>query len=121
MKESTVSLHQILEWRKQIYPKSILNTLTNSTKSSSSCSMPCTWGKQNDTEALKQYISHKQNCVNVCSLCGFVVAHDASEPSSSIGLVEIKCRYSKRDITIDEACEDKYFHLSKVDGKILLK
>ena len=100
--------------------------------------MPCRWGKQNETEALKQYVSHKQNSVNVCSLCGFVVdktspwlgaspdflIHDSSEvgePSSALGLGEIKCPYSKRENTIDEACDDNNFFLSKVDGKVLLK
>jgi hypothetical protein len=62
----------VIKRRKSIYHKSIIKTLTNSTKSAS-CPMPCRWGKQNETEALKQYVSHKQNSVNVCSLCGFVV------------------------------------------------
>ena len=127
----------VIKRRKSIYPKSIIKTLTNSTNSAS-CPMPCRWGKQNETEALKQYVSHKQNSVNVCSLCGFVVdktspwlgaspdflIHDSSEvgePSSALGLGEIKCPYSKRENTIDEACDDNNFFLSKVDGKVLLK
>ena len=117
---------------KSIFPKSILNTLLSSTKSSS-CPAPCKWGKQNESEALKQYVSHKQHSVSVSS-CGFVVdqtspwlgaspdflIHDSTE-STTIGLGEIKCPYSKRNETIDEACEDKTFFLANVDGKVLLK
>jgi hypothetical protein len=129
----------VIKRRKSIYPKSIIKkTLTNSTKSAS-CPMPCWCGKRNKTEALKQlYVSHKQHSVNVCSLCGFVVdktsswlgaspdflIHDSSEvgePSWALGLGEIKRPYSKWDNTIDEACDDNIFFLSKVDGKVLLK
>ena len=122
----------VVKRRKSIFPKSILNTLLSSTKSSS-CPAPCKWGKQNESEALKQYVSHKQHSVSVSS-CGFVVdqtspwlgaspyflIHDSTE-STTIGLGEIKCPYSKRNETIDEACEDKTFFLAKVDGKVLLK
>ena len=104
-----------------------------SSSKSSSCPAPCKWGKQNETEALKQYVLHKQNSVNAAS-CGFVVSQtspwlgaspdfliiDPTE-STTVGLGEIKCPYSKRDETIDEACEDKTFFLSKVDGKFFLK
>ena len=122
----------VLKRRKSIFPKSILNTILSSSKSSS-CPAPCKWGKQNETEALKQYVLHKQNSVNVSS-CGFVVSqaspwlgaspdfliNDPTE-STTVGLGEIKCPYSKRDETIDEACEDKTFFLSKVDGNVFLK
>ena len=66
--------------------------------------------------------------------CGFVVdqtspwlgaspdflIHDSTE-STTIGLEEVKCPYSKRNETINETCEDKTFFLAKVGGKVLLK
>ena len=113
----------VVKGRKSIFLNSILNTLLSSTKSSS-CPAPCKWGKQNESEALKQYVSHKQHSVSVSS-CGFVVdqtspwlgaspdflIHDSTE-STTIGLGEIKCPYSRRNETIDEACEDKTFFLA---------
>ena len=37
------------------------------------------------------------------------------------GIGEIKCPYSKKDVSIDDACNDKNFFLEKVNGKFQLK
>ena len=41
--------------------------------------------------------------------------------SPKFGIVEIKCPYSKRDVTVSEACEDNSFYCSMIDGNPKLK
>jgi hypothetical protein len=49
----------------------------------------------------------------------FLVFDGAEANSSGIG--EVKCPFSKKDMTVDEACKDKNFCLQKLTGKIQLK
>ena len=128
----------ILKRRKSIYPKSILNTLLDNKASKMKCPAPCKWGKDNEAEAVKQYLTVKQNSechVNVCSSCGLIVncsfpwlgaspdflIHDMQEQASPLGLGEVKCPFSKKDNTIAEACEDPNFFLGILNGKVSLK
>ena len=85
--------------------------------------MPCRWGKQKETEALKQSVSHKQNSVNVCSLCGFV--DDKTLPwlgASPDSLIHDSTVHTPSEITQQmRLVMTRIFFLSKVDGKVLLK
>ena len=73
--------------------------------------------------------------MTVCALVGFVVnpvypwlgaspdflIGDCKEPSP-YGIGEVKCPFSKREMTIEEACAaDKTFYLASCSGKVGLK
>ena len=49
----------------------------------------------------------------------FLVVDNFKEMPFGIG--EIRCPYSKKDVSIDDACNDKKFFLEKVNGKFQLK
>lgn len=48
------------------------------------------------------------------------LVEDNSE-TTTIGLGEVKCPYAKRELTIQECCEDPNFFLSDASGEIKLK
>ena len=126
----------VVKRRKSIYPKSLIAKIKNSSKNSN-CPKQCQWRKDKEKNAVVEYFKRKQNCgenVNVCSTCGFVVnldlpwlgaspdflVYDPTE-ASSFGIGEVKCPFSKKDVTIEEASKDKQFFLQNVHGKIQLK
>ena len=43
------------------------------------------------------------------------------EEASQYGIGEVKCPFAKRDMTLQEACEDKTFYLHSCNGKHSLK
>lgn len=126
----------VIKRRKQIHPKSLLTKLQNQAPKQKIPS-PCKWGKDNEEVAIKAYVKFKEQknqTVNVCTSCGLVVnrtspwlgaspdllVSDVKE-SSPLGLGEIKCPYSKKELTIVESCKDPTFYLSIVNDKISLK
>ena len=70
----------------------------------------------------------------MCSSCGLVVNRTSpwlgaspdflisdTQEASPLGIGEIKCPYSKRELSIKEACEDLTFYLGTANGKVNLK
>ena len=124
----------VLNRRKSIYPKSIVNKITQQTQTRNAS---CQWGIQNEHNALLRY--HQLKCeaneeVDVCAACGLVVnpkwpwlgaSPDAliadKKEKSVYGGVEVKCPASKCKSSIIEACDDKSFCLELVNGKPCLK
>ena len=126
----------IVKRRKSIYPKSLTVKIKNNSKYSN-CAKQCQWGKDKEKNAVIEYFKTKRNCgedVNVCSTCGFVVNIDLPwlgaspdflvfDPKEelSFGIGEVKCPFSKKDVSIEEASKDKQFFLQNIDGKIQLR
>ena len=44
-----------------------------------------------------------------------------STEATSFGIGEVKCPFSKKNLSIGDACNDKNFFLQKLDGKVTLK
>ncbi len=124
----------VMNRRKNIYPKSIVNKIV---QSSHTTSTSCKWGTDNEQNALLKYYESMQSndkLIEVCYSCGLIVnpkwpwlgaspdalIRDDSE-EQVYGAVEVKCPSSKADLTILEACEDKTFYLKLVDNKPSLK
>ena len=125
----------VVKRRKQIYPKSLLTTIRKSKQST--CPKPCQWGKDKEVKAIQEYYKlkrkHGKN-VDICASCGFVVnlkfpwlgaspdflVFDSTE-ATSLGIGEVKCPFSKKNLSIDDACNDKNFFLEKLNGKVTLK
>lgn len=121
---STFSL--VMNRRKGYHPKSIITAITGKKKDYQS--VACKWGSTNESIAIQYY--EEQNEVNVQS-CGFVVNPKwpwlGASPDGVMEIkgvkkaIEVKCPYSKKDLTIEESCMDSSFYLKKVDNKIQLK
>ena len=126
----------VLKRRKQNYPKSLLDKL-QSQSPKQRIPAPCKWGKDNEDTAIKAYLNFKEQqnqIVKVCSSCGLVVNRTSpwlgaspdflisdTQEASPLGIGEIKCPYSKRELSIKEACEDLTFYLGTANGKVNLK
>ena len=125
----------IVKRRKQRFPKSLLASITNSKKSA--CPKPCQWGKDKEEKAIQEYFKFKRSegkNVDVCASCRFVVnlefpwlgaspdflVFDSTEPTL-FGIGEVKCLFSKKNISIVDVCTDKNFFLEKLSGKVMLK
>ena len=125
----------VVKRRKQRYPKSLIGKIKQ--PKFSNCTKPCQWGKDKEGKAIEEYLKSKMNDeknVSVCANCGFVVnakypwlgaspdflVIDSSE-EKPFGIGEVKCPHSKKDVRIDEACNDKNFFLEKLNGQLQLK
>ena len=111
--------------RQCIYPKPLLQPPA-----------PIAWGRRQESIAIKKYISRKKELGSIVSVnkCGFIVhptkgwlgaspdgrVEDLTSPKPN-GVVEIKCPYSKRDQTPEEACSDSKFFCELVNSKVYLK
>ena len=95
------------------------------------------WGRDNECVACAKYMeymkAHHHPEFQVYR-CGFIIhpefgwlgaSPDAMviDPSSqeTDGIAEFKCPYSKRELTIEEACADTAFYAEILDGKLHLK
>ena len=122
---TTSNFGAVIKRKKKIHPKLILNTILGS-KSTKRSPKQCIWGNENETKAVDQYCKLKkaEGCpVTVCAQVGFVVHPvypwlEASpdfligdrKEASQYGIGEVKCPFSKREMTIEEACAaDKTF------------
>lgn len=98
---------------------------------------PCQWGKDKEELAVMEHLKLKRNagcCVDVCSKCGFIVNREflwlgaspdflVFDPTeeAQIGVGEVKCPFSKRNLSLQEACKDKSFFLEWNNGEAKLK
>ena len=126
----------VIRRRKSIYPKSLLDKILES-KANKKSPAPCIWGKENETVTVQKYFEAKKSQgkhVTVCAQVGFIVnlvypwlgaspdflIRDSQE-ESQFGTGEVKCPFAKREMSLEEVCEDKKFYLMKTDGKVTLK
>ena len=127
----------VIKRRKSIYPKSILSHILGS-KVNMHSPKQCIWGNENELKAVDKYYKLKKEdgcLVTVCAQVGFVVNPEYpwlgaspdfligdSKEASPYGIGEVKCPFSKREMTIEEACAtDKTFYLTFCNGKVTLK
>ena len=117
----------VLKRRESIFPKSILTKQFNSVNSKTKTPKPCLWGQNNEQNAITKYLekcNHDVQCIKACVQCGLVVnaeapwlggspdcfLHDPSE-EKPYGIGEVKCPFSKKDMTIEDACSDSSFFM----------
>ena len=115
----------VLKRRESIFPKSILTKQFTSVNSKTKTRKPCLWGQSNEQNAITKYLekcNHDGQCIKACVQCGLVVnaeapwlggspdcfLHDPSE-EKPYGIGEVKCPFSKKDMTIEDACSDSSF------------
>ena len=95
------------------------------------------WGIQNEAVAIDAYIKHKHSIGNysiVVEKCGFIVHPDkgwiGASPDGQVtdltaaeprGLIEVKCPFSKREVSSTEACKDPNFFCELIGSNIHLK
>ena len=112
----------VINRRKSVFPTSLLKKRLGKNKLFTSESTQ--WGKDHEQVAIAKYES--ENKIKV-SRCGFIIntkwpwlgcSPDGIVTSKAI---EIKCPYSKKDMTIEEMCTEKTFYLKMVNGKPKLK
>ena len=105
-----------------VYPKPLILTPT-----------PVTWGIEHEAVAVKKYISYKNFTVSV-ERCGFIIHPEkgwlGASPDGKVkdltsqqsnGVIEVKCPYTKRDCTPEEACSDDKFCCQIVNSIVRLK
>ena len=85
----------------------------------------CQWGLTNEKIAIQKYII--ENEVNV-EKCGFIVNPKwpwlGCSPDGIVSpfkAIEVKCPFSHKSSTIEEACTDKTFYMQLCNGKPKLK
>ena len=116
--------------RPSIYPKSLVDAITNK-KMKNSMPASLRWGIDNEDVAIRKYLEIVDG-LDV-KKCGLVVSPKwpwlgcspdgiVFEDIVPVGCIEVKCPYSKRDMTLAEAnASDKNFFLKLIDGKLKLK
>ena len=116
----------VLNRRKDIYPKSILKKILGS--NNSNLSAACQLGKSNEPIAVAEYetLTHLR-----VQLCGLIInpkwpwlgcsPDGVVSEESRIKAIEIKCPFSQKCKTVEEACHDKSFFMHIVNGKPKLK
>ena len=123
---------KIVKRRQRIYPKSIVNAIIHN-KLCSTSSMPVAlkWGIENEDAAIQKY--NELHCNIEVHKCGLVVSPKwpwlgcspdgiILENSIPVGCIEVKCPYSKRNMTLlDASTDDKSFFLGILKGKLSLK
>ena len=97
---------------------------------------PIAWGRHYESVALQKYIAHMNDTGHKLTVeeCGFIIhptqgwlgaSPDGRVTDTSTelphGIVEIKCPYSKCEMTPEEACSDSLFCCELVDAGIRLK
>ena len=98
---------------------------------------PVTLGRHYEAVAMQCYVSHMEKLgkasISVQN-CGFIVHPEkgwhGTSPGRKVkdlsskhpdGIIEVKCAYSKCEVTPEEACNDSYFFCALVDSQVLLK
>ena len=126
MRLTASNFGSVLKRRESIYPKTILNK-----QFYSSCTKtvpkPCLWGKNMEEIAIKEYLQkceQNNHLIKACVSCGFIVnsqvpwlgaspdclLYDPTE-CKPYGIGEVKCPFSKKEMTIDNARDDPTFFL----------
>lgn len=114
----------IINRRTNIFPSSILKKLLKNDKPNY-YPPSCKWGLENEEKVLKTYEKIKD--VQVES-CGFIINPKwpwlGCSPDGVVNCekaIEIKCPYSKKEMTLKEACKDKNFYCYMEEGQPRLK
>ena len=118
----------VIKRKKNIFLKSHLQKMLSPATSQSKTPESCLWGKTNEQVAIAKYLEQlksDEKSVAACTQCGLFIntetpwlgaspdclVHDPDE-EMPLGLGEVKCPSSKKDMTISEACQDPSFFLA---------
>ena len=98
---------------------------------------PIAWGHENELRAIAKYVTYmtkEHNSSVSVEKCGFIIHPSkgwlgaspdgrVKDPTSKhcYGIIEVKCPYSKRDMTPEQACMDPNFCCGLVESKVCLK
>ena len=115
----------VLNRRKNIYPASLLQKVFGCLTFYSEA---CQWGKTNEVIAIKKYEEIKSVTVSKCVLIvnpkwpWLGTSPDGIiNQKGKLKAVEVKCPFSKKELTILEACIDKNFCMKLFNGVPKLK
>ena len=118
----------VINRRKGIYPASLLKKVLPSNTNRLLNSEACQWGKTYESVAISMY---EKKFNREITNCGLVVnpkwpwlgcsPDGITFNNEKLQCIEVKCPFSKREMTIQEACEDKTFFLQIIEGKPKLK
>ena len=113
--------------RECLYPKPLLEPLPK----------PIAWGRNSEPVAVNSYVLYMKEVLKknvTVRPSGFIIHPDSgwlgaspdgiiTDPACqhSTGLLEVKCPYSKRDKSPQEACSDSNFFCELIDSKVILK
>ncbi|KXJ29264.1 hypothetical protein AC249_AIPGENE29029 [Exaiptasia diaphana] len=121
---------RVINRRENIAPVSIITSIKKTSSSLSRLTPSLKWGIDNEHVALEMYTSKSGEEV---ADCGLIINPSwpwlACSPdgivyreTNPVGAIEIKCPYSKKEMTIEECCKDSSFYLKKnSSGVIALK
>ena len=124
---------RIINRRKSVFPQSLIQAVTSKTKSFvSNMSVSLKWGLDNEDRSKKQYKENFADKNSEIQNCGFIVSPKwpwlGCSPDGILtkdgipeGCIEIKCPYSKRECSIEEAAQDKSFYLKNTENGLKLK
>lgn len=123
----------VINRREKIFPKSILSKQFKKGSSANNSPAPCVWGKNNEQTAISKYVdkvNREGKSINACTQCGFLVNPETPWLGASpdcflfdpceckpCGVGEVKCPFSKMDMSIEEACNDSSFFLTVHEDK----
>jgi len=92
------------------------------------------FGKANESKANFEYARYMKNTNRDCKMYEYgcdinpTVPWLGASPDGIVfhedvgyGLVEVKCSYSKRNVSSRDACQDPSFFCPEVNGKVFLK
>ena len=116
----------LIKRRQGIYPKAILQKLKNKKFKS----VACEWGKDNENRAINSY-ECASSTDSAVEKAGLIVnpkwpwlgasPDGILKKDGKIIAIEVKCPYSKRNMSIKEACTDIRFFLHYADNEAKLK
>lgn len=94
---------------------------------------PIAWGRHYEAVAIRKYVSYMKDSVSV-EKCGFIIHPDkgwiGASPDGRVrylhgnyeeGILEVKCPFSKREVTPRKACADNRFYCKLVNSEVCLK
>ena len=123
---------RVLKRRQAMYPASIIRAITEKASvPTRSVPLAMKWGIEHENDAVNQYVAiHPLLTVKKC---GFIINPQwpwlgcspdgiVFENDIAVGCIEVKCPYSKRDMTIKEAADnDNTFFMKNIDSIPQLK
>ena len=128
----------VMKRRENVFPTSLRSKIVLPASNVAKPPEACQWGNSNEQTAIQKYLEQKNFddlIMTACVQCGLIInteapwlgaspdclLYDIAEPTS-FGIGEVKCPFSKKEMTIKEACEIyQSFYLNVLNGKPQLK
>lgn len=123
---------RVVNRRESALPVSLIESIKKANTTSTRMPPSIKWGIDNEPVALEKYRAKKGKDILVAD-CGLVInpawpwlacSPDGiiyNNEDNPVGAVEIKCPFSKKEMTIEESCKDSSFYLKKTFDGLRLK